>query len=367
MQEICFYAILLIAMENIDFPLALSYDDVVLIPQYSEINSRSEVDLTTKISDRLSLSIPLISTKMDKVTGVEMAIAMGKLGGMGILPRFETAQIQAQKVTEIKKSNVVVAAAVGCKDGFMDRAEMLVAAGATVLDVDVAHGHMRKTIDSVKNLKNRFGKNITLMAGIADTYECAMDLYSAGADCLLVGIGAGSICTTRIQTGFGLPGFTSLLQAARAAKKTGKTFVPDAGMRTSGDIVKALATGASAICAGFLFSGTDEAPGEKIEINGKFYKKYNGSASLAEKMAQVQKDPSDKNKQYVVHVEGVESLVPYKGPVSQVVESLLAGVRSGLAYAGARNIPELWAKAKFVRITQAGTLESRAHDVIVAS
>lgn len=190
------------------------------------------------------------------------------------------------------------------------------------------------------------------------------DFYEAGADCLLVGVGAGSTCTTRIMTGCGVPSITSLLDTAKAAKKYKKTFAPDAGIRNSGDVVKALAAGASAIVSGYLFAGTNETPGKIFEIDGKKYKEYSGSASLGQKVQQVKNDPSDKDCTYTTHVEGVEGLVPHKGPVSGIVENLLAGVRSGFSYCGARNIPELWKKAKFIRITHAGSIENGTHDII---
>lgn len=347
-------------------PLALAFDDVLLVPHYSEIDSRSDVDLSSVISPNVKLKIPLISTKMDNVTGVEMAVTLGKLGGLGILPRFDSPEKQAQDVSRVSKENVATAAAVGVKDGFIKRAEMLISAGATILDVDVAHGHMLKTLEATKTLKQKFGKKITIMAGIAATYESAVDLYKSGADCLLVGVGGSPICTTRIQTGFGLPTLASLFEVARAAKKFKKTFAPDAGVRNSGDIVKSLAAGASAIVGGFIFAGTDEAPGELIEVNGQKFKRYNGSSSFSEKTKHVELYADDKNKNYTIQIEGVESLVPYKGSVVSVVESLLAGVRSGLSYAGANNIPELWKKAEFIQITQAGIRESNVHDVVVA-
>ena len=350
-----------------DIPLALSYDDVLLIPQYSEIDSRSDVDLSTSISPKVSLKIPLISSKMDTITGVTMAIKMSQLGGLGILPRFEFPASQADKVAKVKAHTHHVAAALGCKNGFMERAEMLVNAGADIINVDVAHGHMKKNIDAISSLRQKFNDNITIIAGITSTYQCAVDLYKAGADCLLVGVGAGSTCTTRIQTGFGVPSITSLLETARAAKEFKKTFGPDAGIRNSGDIVKALATGASAICGGYIFAGTDEAPGDTVMLNGKKYKRYNGSASSAEKNKHVQLDPSDKNTAYTKHVEGISGLVSYRGPVEQVIDSLLAGVRSGLGYAGAKSIPQLWEKAKFIRITPEGLHESNHHDVILSS
>lgn len=350
---------------NQDIPLALSYDDVLLVPQYSEIDSRNDIDLSSKISPNLTLRIPLITTKMDTITGVEMAIAIGKLGGLGILPRFDTIEVEADKVSKVAKSGVTTAAAIGVKKGYLERATALVNAGATVIDIDVAHGHMKKTIDVTKKLRETFGNKITIISGITSTYGCARDLYQAGADCVLVGVGAGSICITRVMTGFGVPSVTALLNTAKAAREFKKTFAPDAGIRNSGDIVKALATGASAIVGGNIFAGTDETPGEIITKNGIKYKSYNGSASKAEKVKQVKKDSSDKNENYTKQIEGVESFVKYKGSLNDVVEGILAGVRSGLSYAGAKNIPELWEKAEFIRITPNGHLENGAHDVIV--
>lgn len=347
------------------FALALSYDDVLLRPLYSDISSRLDVDLTTTLAPGFTFKLPIVSTKMDTVTGVEMAIAMGKLGGFGILPRFEAPELQTEKVAKVKKENIPVAAAVGVKEGFLEHAEMLVNAGATILNVDVAHGHMKKTIDATRTLKQIFGKDILIISGIAATKECAEDLYKAGADCLLVGVGASPICITRVQTGCGLPGFASLLEVAPVAKKHKKTFLPDAGMRTSGDIVKALATGASGAVCGFIFAGTNEAPGKLVEKDGVKYKEYNGSASEKEKVKHVQKYSRDKGINYTIQIEGVSSLVPYKGPVKDVVETLKAGIRSGLSYCGARNIHELHKKAQFVQITPAGVRESNPHDVIV--
>lgn len=347
-------------------PLALSYDDVLLVPKYSQVNSRSDIDLTTKLAPKLTLKIPLIPTKMDTITGVEMAIKMGEIGGMAILPRFDKPEIQADNVAKVKKAGITnIAVAIGCTNGYMERAEMLVKAGATVLHNDVAHGHLKKNIESIKAFKNKFGDEITLMPGIAATYACAVDMYKAGADIVSSGVGAGSICITRTQTGCGLPGFQSLIEISRAAKQFNKTFIPEAGIRNSGDIVKALAIGASAIVGGSIFAGTDETPGEIIEVDGKLYKKYNGAASEEEKIKQVDKDNTGKHKMYIKHVEGVSAMKPYKGSLEETITSLLAGVRSGMSYCGAHTIPELWEKAEFVRVTQAGVLENSHHGVIL--
>ena len=350
--------------ETPNFPLALSFDDVLLQPQFSEINSRSEINLETKISSKLTLQIPLISANMDTITGVKMAIAMGNLGGMGILPRFDSPEIQVEKMTQIVEAGVIGAGSLGIKEGFLETAEKLVQAGATVLTIDVAHGHLKKAVDATKKLAERFGKQITIISGVVGTYEGAADLFKAGADSIMLGVGPGSTCTTRIQTGHGVPQITALLECTKAKKEFGGTILANGGTKNSGDIVKALAAGASAIISGFNLAGTDEAPGEVIELSGKKYKEHNGSTSAKEKMKHLEKYGKGKGSNYVKHVEGVESLVPYKGPVGKVVGGLMAGVRSGLSYSGAINVEELWRKARFMQITSAGMRESGAHDII---
>lgn len=337
---------------------------MLLVPQKSLVNSRSEIDLNTIISQKLKLKIPLIATNMDTVSGVEMAIELGKLGGIALLPRWERPEIQANKVDEVVKAGQKAAACIGIKEGEIQRAEMLVNAGATFINIDVAHGHLEKNLEMTRKIKQKFGDQITLMGGIAATGDCANDLYNAGADTVYVGVGGGSICITRTQTGCGIPTLASLLDIAPVARKHNKTFIPCAGIKNSGDIVKALAAGASAIGAGSLFAGTVETPGNVIEIEGKKYKQYNGSASKAEKVKQVEIDSSDKGEEYTKHVEGVEAKVPYKGPVRDMVEDLCAGIRSGMSYCNAFNIEELWEKAQFVQITTAGNRESKAHDVL---
>ena len=266
--------------------LALSYDDVLLKPKYSEIDSRQEVDLTSKLSDKITLKLPFITANMDSVTGVEMAIKIAQLGGLGMLPRFDTPEVQADKVAKVKGAGVLAAASVGAKDIDLERAEMLVKAGVDVLNIDVAHGGMRKAIEMTKNLKNRY-KDITLISGILATGEEAMAHLQNGADVISCGVGGGSICTTRVMTGSGLPTFQSILEIAPVARKFNKTVIPLAGIKNSGDIVKSLAAGASAIWAGSLFAGTKETPGEIIELNGNLYKRYNGSTSESEKKRQV--------------------------------------------------------------------------------
>ncbi len=348
------------------FPLALSYDDVLLVPQYSNINSRNDVDVTIRLTPKISLRIPIISANMSDVTDAAMAIALGKLGGLGVIPRFMTPETQASQIKEVKKEKILVGAAIGVRNGMFSRAELLINAGADILFLDVAHGHMQKVIDAVKKFKQKYPK-IDLVAGNVATYEAADALFRAGADSVKVGIGPGSICTTRIMTGSGVPQITAILEAAKAARKFKKTIIADGGAKNSGDLVKGLAAGASAHMLGNLLAGTNEAPGKKIKLNDKWYKTYNASTSLTEKENHIKHNGSEFEKNYTKQIEGVESLVKYKGPLESVIEGYVANLRSGLSYSGAGNIKELWEKARFVQITAMGRRESEAHDVIIST
>jgi IMP dehydrogenase len=347
--------------------LALSYNDVLLVPHYSSLLSRSEVDLATQIAPDIKLDIPLISINMDSVTGVDMAIEMSKLGGMGFMPRFDRAEKQAKDIERVTKKGQKTVACIGVKNGTIERAEMLLKAGSAGLSIDIAHAHTSATLETIKLLKNHFPK-VSLIVGTIATYEGAYDLFNVGADTVRVGVGAGTICTTRIVAGSGVPQVTAIMDAVRAKNKFKNKFVlADGGAANSGDVVKGLACGASAVIAGSLFAGTREAPGKIIKKGGALYKEYNGSTSKTEKIKQVVKDKSGKTEHYILHVEGVEAMVPYKGPVRAIVEDICAGVRSGFTYSGAKNIKELWEKAQFVQITTAGYRESTAHDVILQS
>jgi IMP dehydrogenase len=345
---------------------SLSYDDVLLTPQISFVSSRSEVDLSTQISPHVKLSIPLISINMTDVTGVEMAVALGKLGGIGFLPRFVTPEMQASMVSEVKKKKVQVGAAVGCREGYLERAEMLAKADADIITLDVAHGGMMQAIEATKILKNKFGKDVDIISGVVATYETAYALFEAGADSVRVGVGPGTICITRIQTGVGVPQISAVMDASRAARKFKRTVICDGGTKNSGDIVKGLAAGASAVLIGSQFAGHDESPGKIVIKNGIKYKTYNASTSLTEKINH-QKFLSNLGIDYSKHIEGVESLVPFKGPVKDSVELWTANVRSGLSYCNAKNIPQLWKNTKFVRISPMGIKENGYHDVVLAS
>ena len=345
------------------FPLALTYDDVLLVPQKSSIVSRAEIDLSTKISPNISLRIPLISMSMDTVTGVEMAIAMDKSGGIGFLPRFDSPEKQAAKVLKVKKAGAQVIAAIGLRDDYLKRAELQIKAGADGITLDIAHAHTTTALNAISKFKNKFPK-IPMLAGTIATYEGSYDLFEAGADAVRVGVGAGTICTTRIVAGSGVPQVTAIFEAVRARNKFKNKYVlADGGMAKSGDLVKSLACGADACMMGSLFAGTDEAPGEIINKNGNFYKLYDASTSSVQKEEQLKKSKNGQKPHFKLHVEGVEAMVKYKGPVVNVIDQLCAGIRSGLSYSGARNLKEFPQKARFVQITSAGLRESYPHDV----
>lgn len=347
------------------FKIGLTYDDVLLIPQKLEFTSRREIDLTTKISADLEIKIPLISMGMDTVTDVKMAVEFSRLGGISFFPRFDSAEVEAEKISQIKKLKARVIASIGLRDDYLKRAELCLKAGADAITLDIAHAHSLQALKAVAEFKNKFPE-ISLIAGTVATYEGAMDLFRAGADCIRVGVGAGTICTTRIVAGSGVPQITAIMEAVRAKKRFKKKFiVADGGATKSGDLVKALAVGADAIACGSLFAGTDEAPGKLIKKDGVLYKQYNASTSKTEKKNQLLKDHHSKTWYFIRHVEGVESLVKYKGPVKKAIQDLLAGIRSGLSYSGAKNIRELQQKAQFIQITAAGLRESLPHDVEV--
>ena len=345
-------------------PLALSYDDVLLVPQFSDIGSRADVDLTTQISPHVKIRLPLISINMTDVTGVEMSIAIAKLGGLGFLPRFIPIEKEADMVYQVKKANLQVGAAVGIKNYEWERVEALAKAGADIITVDVAHGQMQKAIDFTRRIKQKFGNSIDIISGVVATYEGACSLFKAGADSVRVGVGPGTICVTRVVTGCGVPQITALLEASRAARKFGRTILCDGGTKNHGDIVKGLAAGASAVIIGSQFAGCSETPGKLVIKKGLKYKTYNASTSFTEKNNH-NKNLNGNSKSYVNHIEGVESIVPFKGPLENTVKRMDANIRSGLSYCGAYNIPQLWKKAHFIQVTSMGVRESEPHGVIV--
>ena len=473
-----------------EFKEGLTFDDVLLVPKFSDITSRSQTNLETKLSKNISLNIPLISANMDTVTESSMALAMAQQGGLGIIHRFLTIEEETNQVLKVKRSGSVmienpyfigpdktvndaisymgekgvhgllvmdsesklvgiltrkdvafesesnqlvkdvmtkdvitakpginldeakqilhkhrieklpliddsglvkglitskditnienfpqaskdkkgrplVGAAVGVKGDFMDRTESLLEAGADVIVVDIAHGHSENAVNTIGHIKKAF-PNSELIAGNVATASGAEDLIKAGVDAVKVGVGSGSICITRIVTGSGVPQLTAVLDCAKVGKKHDVPIISDGGIRTSGDITKALAAGSSSVMVGSILGGTDESPGSFMTRNGKRFKIYRGMASFYATLGRKSKKNGkvsfeDDLNDYVA--EGVEAMIPYKGSVTDILKQLTGGIRSGLSYCGARTIEQMQENAEFIKMSHAGYSESQPHDV----
>ena len=473
-----------------EFREGLTFDDVLLVPKFSDITSRSQTNLETKLSRNISLNIPLVSANMDTVTESGMAVAMAREGGLGIIHRFLTIEEEANEVLKVKRSGSVmienpyfisptqtikdairymkekgvsgllvtdsesklvgiltrrdvmfesestqivndvmtkdvvtakpglsldeakeilrknrieklplvdeskhvkglittkditnienypfaakdkkgrplVGAAVGIKGDFMNRTESLLEAGADVIVVDIAHGHSENAVNTIRHIKKAF-PNSELIAGNVATAAGAEDLIKAGVDAVKVGVGSGSICITRVVTGSGVPQLTAVLDCAKVGRQHDIPIISDGGIRTSGDVTKALAAGASSVMVGSILGGTDESPGSFISKNGKRFKIYRGMASFYASLGRKSKEIGhvsieDDLNDYVA--EGVEAMVPYKGSVADILKQLTGGVRSGLSYCGAHTIKQMQENAEFIKMSGAGFAESQPHDV----
>ena len=326
-----------------DVRTGLSYGDVLLVPKRSAVDSRDDVDLSTTFTPNVRLETPLVSAAMDTVTETTMARELGRAGGLGVIHRFLTPAEQARQVADVTAAFEHVGAAVGIDEDYIARAELLVDAGVDALVVDVAHGHLERALDAVEALTAAF-PDTDLVAGNVATPAGVADLAAAGADCVKVGIGPGSHCTTRKVAGAGVPQLTAVDDCASVAADHGVTICADGGIRNSGDAVKALLAGADTVMLGSLFAGTDEAPGRVVEVDGTRYKRSRGMATTAADEAR------DDKSNDIDADEGVEALTPYKGPVAGVVEEFCAGIRSGLSYCGGHTIADARENAEFVRV-----------------
>ena len=332
------------------FDLALDFDDVLLIPQKSFVKSRNDVSLATQITPQIKLDFPVISINMDCVTGIDMALAMSRYGATSFFPRFKPAKDQVKDIKKVLSQNQQTIPAIGIKPAEWDRLKLLVDLGIKTITIDIAHAHQQTCLDFVKTIKKEY-KHLEIIAGVIATRQAAIDLFKAGACSVRVGLGPGTICTTRIVTGHGMPQITAIIEVAKATKEFGGYLLADGGTHNSGDIVKALAAGANAVIIGSQLAGTDEAPGKIHIIKGKKYKSYNGSTSRTEKNKQLKQNSKDKNNKYTSYIEGTEAFVPYKGPVTNVLNRMNAGLRSGFSYSGALNIKQLHNNVQFIRVT----------------
>ncbi len=336
------------------FKEAVTYDDMLMVPQYSDIQSRSEVDISSDLGRGKVLELPIIASPMDTVSEDEMAIAMNNAGGMAILHRYNTVEEQAKLAQHaIQKTdwNGNVAAAIGVTGDYMRRAEALVAVGIDTLCIDVAHGHHLLMKEALKNLREEYDNHIHIMAGNVCTLEGVNDLADWGADSVRCNIGGGSICSTRMVTGHGLPGLQTIFDCARTDRDV--AIIADGGINSSGDIVKALAAGADIVLCGSLLAGTTESPGPIVCLpDGSRAKEYRGMASKDAQLDWRNKSSTP---------EGVASYIPYKGSVVDILKDLEGGIKSGLSYSGARTLTELRNKVEWARQTSAGTNESGTH------
>ena len=332
---------------------SLSFDDVLLVPQYSEIESRHSVDTASQLKAGVVLDIPIIASPMDSVVGPEMVHALNDFGAMAIVHRYYTMEKQAEIISGVvaKGYPVNVGAAIGVTGDFLKRADLARNAGANLLCVDIAHGHHVLMQNALHDLREKFGDSIHIMAGNVATLEGFNALADWGADSVRVGIGGGSICSTRIQTGHGVPTLQSIVDCAKSDRDAG--LIADGGIKTSGDIVKALAAGADAVMLGSMLAGTEETPGAiQVGKDGKEYKLYRGMASRSAQLDWRGKSSAP---------EGISTTIRYKGPVNNVLQDIDGGIRSGLSYSGSRNLRELRAKAELIQQTPAGQQESSTH------
>ena len=342
---------------------ALTFDDVLLLPQYSSIVP-SNTNINVNLSNKINLKIPFISSAMDTVTESKMAIAMAQNGGIGIIHRNLEIKKQCNEIKKVKKTRLIVGAAIGTSQTELNRAKNLIDSGSDMIVIDTAHGHSSNVLKILNKIK-KFSNKTTICVGNIATGDAAKLLYNSGADILKVGIGPGSICTTRMVAGIGVPQITALLNVKKAMEKKKIKIISDGGIKFSGDIIKAIAAGADAIMMGSIFAGTTESPGKIFKIKNRLYKLYRGMGSIGAMSSgsserYFQKNYKDKSK-FVP--EGVESRVLYKGKISKIIYQLQGGLRSSMGYIGAQKLKEVSKKSKFIKITKAGFYESMVHSV----
>ena len=345
---------------------ALTFDDVTLVPKYSEILP-SDVDTSIKLTDNLKLKIPLLSSAMDTVTESKMAIAIAKAGGLGVIHRNLDIKTQILEIKKVKNKKLLVGAAVGAGLGEFKRAEAILKENIEIIVVDTAHGHTKKVAEIIKFIKKRKSKKTALCAGNIATPEAAKFLLKLGVDIIKVGIGPGSICTTRLVAGIGVPQLSAILNVRKGVKNKNIKIISDGGIKYSGDLAKAFAAGADAVMIGSLFAGTDETPGKLIKRNGRLYKSFRGMGSVGA-MNKGSADRYFQSKQKIMSKyvpEGVEGFAKYKGKVDHIIYRLIGGLRSSMGYLGSKQIKYLRDKPQFVKITKAGFYESMVHNVDV--
>ena len=351
-------------MNMVPIKEALTFDDVTLAPKYSEILP-SEVNTSIELSKNLRLKIPIISSAMDTVTESKMAIAIARAGGIGIIHRNLDIKKQILEIRKVKEKKLIVGAAVGAGPIEYERAKAILKEKVDLIVVDTAHGHSKKVGEIIKKIKNKKNNKTILCAGNIATAEAAKFLIKLGVDIIKVGIGPGSICTTRLVAGIGVPQLSAILEVKKGIKNKKVKIISDGGIKFSGDIAKALAAGADAVMIGSLFAGTVETPGKIIKKGGKFYKNFRGMGSVgAMNKGSADRYFQKKQKNISKYVpEGVEGFVKFKGNVDKIIYKLVGGLRSSMGYLGSKTIVNLRNKPNFIKITKAGFYESMVHNI----
>lgn len=331
-----------------------SYDDIFLIPQYSEIISRSTVDTSVQLGDYY-LRTPIMSANMDTITGSNMAIAMFKSGGIGALHRFMSIEDNVKEYSKVRIGGADCFVSVGVNDHSKERFDYLYSSGARHFVIDIAHGHSIMMKNMISWIKNNY-KDVFIMAGNVATSQAVKDLSDWGANSIKVGISNGSCCSTNIVTGHGVPQFSAVLECSYAADKCGTHIVADGGIKTSGDIVKAFSAGCNLVMIGSLLSGTDETPGNLIETEEGPVKEYRGMASSA-----AMNSKPDQNNKFTPTAEGVKTFVKAKGSAIEIIDNLTKGLKSGMSYCNAFNIDEINLKSRWGTRTMSGLYDGKPH------
>jgi IMP dehydrogenase len=336
-----------------------TYDDVNIVPKYSEIEHRDKINISTRFTKNTELKVPIVSSPMDTITGFEMAKALMSIGGVGVIHRFNSIEEQSLMMKKLYTYSTLslkkpLCAAVGVTGDYLERAEELVKNGCNVLLIDVAHGHHKLVGEASEKIKTKL-ETIEVIAGSVATGDACEYLCENGADAIRVGIGNGSLCETRIRTGVGIPQVSALIDCVSVGDTYNTPIIADGGICNIGDVCKGLACGADSVMLGSLLSGTKETPGtiEKIGQwpNEMLHKKYRGSASLDSKHDRGE----DKN------VEGNHKVIPYKGKVKRIIQDIQDGIRSSFSYIGANDITEYHSKVELVQVTRAGNIEGKPH------
>jgi len=343
---------------------ALTFDDVTMVPKYSAVLP-SEVNTKIELSKNLTLDVPIISSAMDTVTESKMAIAIAKAGGIGVIHRNLDIKKQIKEIKKVKKEKLLVGAAVGAGPLELKRAEAILKEKIDLIVVDTAHGHSKKVAEIIKIIKKKKTDKTTLCAGNIATADAAKFLIKLGVDVVKVGIGPGSICTTRLVAGIGVPQLSAILDVKKGVKNNKTKIISDGGIKYSGDIAKAIAAGADAVMIGSLLAGTLETPGKLIKKNGILYKNFRGMGSVgAMNKGSADRYFQNKQKDMTKYVpEGVEGFAKFKGDVTSIIYKLIGGLKSSMGYLGAKKIINLKNKTKFIKITKAGFYESMVHNV----